>query len=140
MRVAPALIVVTIGLLIGGCAPVQSTKPLSSPPQDSSSNDVAPDCMGRFTFETEHSGSGQSICKYGDGVHFTAHTEQSVAAGLVCNYTLNYIKPTEGNGQLSCSDGTTGALTFSETGPRDGTAVARMKDGREIRFSYTKQI
>jgi hypothetical protein len=130
MRVA-LLILVAAGLAIGGCSGSKDTAGI--PPLKS----TGANCTGHFKFETEQYGTGQSDCRNGRGVAFSAKTEDKVTAGLVCNYALSYATNTNGTGELACSDGSTGAFKFQEdSNHRNGEFAVKLKDGRAFQFTY----
>jgi hypothetical protein len=93
-------------------------------------------CTGHFQFESAHYGTGQSQCRNGRALPFSADTEQNIAAGLVCNYTLTYTDPKHGTGKVACSDGATGTIAFTNGGHHNGVASAKLNDGRELTFTY----
>jgi len=134
MRRSALAFATTLSLLgtfgLAGCKSTGPTPPI--PPLDTS--DAT--CTGHFEFETAHYGRGQSQCRDSRALPFSADTETAVAAGLVCNYTLTYAEPKHGTGKVACSDGATGAITFTNTGHHNGVASAKLNDGRELSFTY----
>jgi hypothetical protein len=120
-----------IALTIGACSHEQGTANI--PPLKSS----GANCTGHFEFDTEHAGTGNSDCRIGRGVAFSAKTEDKVTPGLVCNYALFYESANNGTGELACSDGSTGAFKFQEdSNHRNGEFAVKLKDGRAFQFTY----
>ncbi|WP_395020611.1 hypothetical protein [Dongia sp.] len=119
------------GLAIGGCTQTQDRATIP-PLQSSGAN-----CTGHFQFDTEHSGTGNSECRVGRGVAFSAKTEDQLTPGLACNYALFYASANNGTGELACSDGSTGVFKFQEdSNHRNGAFAVKLKDGRVFRFTY----
>jgi len=130
MRAAPFLLV-AVGLTIGGCTASQETAKI--PPVKTS----GADCTGTFQFDTAQYGTGQSDCAKVRGVAFSAKTQDALAAGLACNYALFYTAKNKGNGEVACSDGSTGTFEFQETSNhREGQFSVKLKDGRAFQFTY----
>jgi hypothetical protein len=131
MRYAPASVFAVVGLAIGACA--QSGEAAKT----SALNTTGADCTGHFEFDTPQSGSGQSDCGMQRGVAFRAKTTDSLAAGLFCNYTLNYASQNKGTGELACSDGSAGTFAFQENSRHsEGAFSVKLKDGRTFQFTY----
>lgn len=120
-----------IGLAIAGCSQSQDTGKI--PPLKS----AGANCTGNFQFDSEHSGTGNSDCRIGRGVAFSAKTEDKVTPGLACNYALFYSSANNGTGELACSDGSTGVFKFQEdSNHRNGRFAVKLKDGRAFQFTY----
>ena len=98
------------------------------------------DCAGRLYRDTAHTVSGTSECKNGAGVFFSGHSDTALAADLSCDYALFYDNGGKGTGRIACTDGSTGDFSFIESDSTHGLATVRMKDGREIKLTYTQGV
>ena len=129
---AALFFLIAAGLMIGGCTTNSGTAA-----KNPALNTSSADCTGHFQFDTAQYGTGQSECRKGRGVAFSAKTEDKLAAGLACDYALTYTGEHKGTGEVACGDGSTGTLEFQETSNhREGQVSVKLKDGRAFQFTY----
>jgi hypothetical protein len=128
-------------VLLAGCESQPEAK------NDSLFRDIRPspgfdtagaDCAGRLYRDSAHTVSGTSECRNGATVFFSGKSDAPLAEDLSCDYALTYTGERGGTGRISCTDGNTGNFVFEETDSTHGVATARMKDGREIKLTYTQ--
>ena len=141
----PLLHVGAIGLLVlaSGCSSAadktrSQTLSTTALIVDPTLQGSAVECVGSLHFDTTHDAAGESQCRNGHHVPFSAHTDSNLSLGLICTYTLSYSDPATGTGQIVCNDDSKGNLTFEDTDRKHGLATAHMTDGREISLFYTR--
>lgn len=141
--------VATVGVVAMLAACAAKPEPAETKPESQSAlvRDTRPspgfdasgaDCAGRLYRDTEHAVSGASECKNGAHVVFSGRSDATLAEGLSCDYALSYTSDHGGTGRVACTDGSTGIFLFEERDRAHGVATVRMKDGREIKLTYTQ--
>jgi hypothetical protein len=128
-------------LLLAGCTAKPETETTDTKKLLAELHDLSratSDCVGRLHRDSVHAVSGTSECRNGAGVFFSGRSDATLAEGLSCDYTLTYTGDNGGTGRIACTDGSNGDFRFEETDSTHGVATVRLKDGREIKLTYTQ--
>ena len=137
-RALIALAAFAAAAALAGCGQKSETAELHDILPSADFDTTGADCVGRLYRDSAHAVSGNSECKNGAHVFFSGTSDSPLAPDLSCDYALTYNDRAKGTGRVACTDGSTGDFVFEESDSTHGTATVRLKDGREIKLTYTQ--
>ncbi len=136
MKPKTCLVAIGLAILFAGCT--AKPEPKAEDNQSLLKSLRSADCSGNLTRDAPQIVSGISDCRNGTRVVFSGRSNVPLPPDLSCRYWLFYTDSSHGDGGIECSDGSRGEFVVEETDRINGTATARLKDGREITLTYTR--
>jgi hypothetical protein len=124
------LIAVVSAALVSGCASQKSAAP------ETSSSPAS--CSGNFRPFGEAPSQDVSLTCSGIERNYVAYPENIAHRYSSCAYSFESSSNT-GNGNMTCSNGRSGPLTYDMTDPANIKVAATLDDGREMAFTLRQE-